>query len=98
LNPDDALALSRTANDLIYLGRSEEGLARAERALTMNPNVCRYNVACANMLVGNTERALELLETHARAGAVHLDWLNKDSDWDGARDHPRFKTIVELLS
>ena len=98
LNPDDALALSRTANDLIYLGRTEEGLARAERALAMNPNVCRYNVACANMLVGNTERALELLETHARAGAVHLDWLVKDSDWDAAREHPKFKAIVEYLS
>jgi len=98
LNPDDALALSRTANDLIYLGRVEEGLARAERALTINPNVCRYNVACSNMLAGNTERALELLETHARTGSVHLDWLVKDSDWDAARDHPKFKAIVELLS
>lgn len=98
LNPDDALALSRTANDLIYLGRKEEGLARAERALAMNPNVCRYNVACANMLVGNTDRALELLDVHARAGAVHLDWLVSDSDWDAAREDPRFRAIVEYLS
>ena len=50
------------------------------------------------MLAGNMERALELLETHARTGSVHLDWLVKDSDWDAARDHPRFKAIIELLS
>jgi len=31
-------------------------------------------------------------------GAVHLDWLEKDSDWDAARDHPKFKAIVEYLS
>jgi adenylate cyclase len=98
LNPDDALALSRTANDLIYLGRTEEGLARAERALTINANVCRYNVACSNMLAGNTERALELLEEHARFGAVHLDWLVKDSDWDAARNHPKYQAIIDLLS
>jgi adenylate cyclase len=97
LNPDDALALSRTANDLIYLGKEDEGIARAERALVMNPHVCRYNVACSNVLVGNIDRALELLETHARSGAVHLDWLIKDSDWDVVRDHPKFKAIVESL-
>lgn len=98
LNPDDALALSRTANDLIYLGRAKEGLARAERALTINPHVCRYNVACSNMLVGNVDRALDLLDVHARDGSVHLDWLENDSDWDAAREHPKFKAIVEFLS
>ena len=97
LNPDDALALSRTVNDLISLGETEKGLERAERAYAINPHVCRYNVACANMIGGKTERALDLLEEHARASAVLLDWLEKDSDWDTARDHPRFIAIVESL-
>jgi adenylate cyclase len=97
LNPDDALALSRTANDLIYLGETEKGLERAERAYAINPHVCGYNVASAHLIAGNTERALDLLEKHARAGAVQLDWLEKDSDWDAARDHPRFIAIVESL-
>jgi adenylate cyclase len=97
LNPDDALALSRAANDLVSLGDEEKGLRWAERAYAINPGVCRYNVACTNMLVGNTERALDLLEEHARAGAVYADWLEQDSDWDEARDHPRFKAILEIL-
>ena len=97
LNPDDALALSRSANDLIYLGREQEGIDRAERAYAINPNVCRYNVACANMLAGRTERALDLLEEHGRLGGVLRDWLEQDTDWEGVRDHPRFKAILDML-
>jgi adenylate cyclase len=97
LNPDDALALSRAANELVFLGESEKGLEWAERAYSINPKVCRYNVACTNMVAGNTERALELLEEHARAGAVFVNWLEQDSDWDAVRDHPRFKAILDLV-
>jgi adenylate cyclase len=98
LNPDDALAISRIANDLVAIGEGEKGLEYAERAYKINPHVCRYNVACANVLTGNTERALNLLEEHARAGAVHVDWLEKDSDWEAVRDLPRFRKIVEIAS
>jgi len=96
LNPDDALALSRVANDLIYLGEIEKGLEWAERAYSLSPNVCRYNVACANILAGKTERALELLKEHAKAGAVHVDWLEQDGDWDSVRDHPQYQAILEI--
>ena len=98
LNPDDALALSRSATNLVVIGETEKGLKRAERAYAINPSVCRYNVACTHMLAGQTERALELLEEHARAGAVPLEWLEKDSDWAEARDHPRYKAIIKSLS
>ena len=49
------------------------------------------------MLAGKTERALDLLEIHARAGAINVDWMVQDSDWDAARDHPRFKEILVSL-
>jgi len=96
LNPDDALALSRAANDLVYLGDTEKGLKWAERAYSISPNVCRYNVACASIAAGNTERALDLLEEHAKTGGVHVDWLEADSDWSTVRDRPRYKAIVEI--
>jgi adenylate cyclase len=96
LNPDDALALSRAANDLIYLGETEKGLKWVERAYAINPSVCRYNVACAFMVAGDTERALDLLEEHAKTGAVQVDWLEADSDWEAVRDHPRYKEILEI--
>ena len=97
LNPDDALALSRAAVELILLGEKDKGVEWAERAYSINPHACRYNVACAFMQAGKTERALDLLEIHARAGAIMFDWLVQDSDWDAAQDHPRFKAILEGL-
>ena len=96
LNPDDALAWSRAANDLINEGEIEKGLEWAERAYAIKPAVCRYNVACANMIAGNKERAFELLEMHARAGAVDVAWISNDSDWDDVRDDAEFQAIVEL--
>lgn len=96
LNPDDALAWSRVAHDLINDGRVEKGLEWAERAYSINPSLCRYNVACAYMVAGVKDRALDLLEEHARAGAVNVDWLLKDSDWEAVKDDPRFLSIVEL--
>ncbi len=97
LNPDDALATSRVANDLIALGEIEKGLEFAERAYTIGPHICRYNVACAHISAGKTERAFDLLEEHAKAGAVHADWLEQDSDWDSVRDHARFKAILDIV-
>ena len=97
LNPDDAMAMSRGANDLIHTGDIEKGLEWAMRAYAINPTACRYNVACSFILAGKNERALDLLEECARTKAVHLDWLEKDSDWDSVRDDPRFGKILESL-
>lgn len=96
LNPDDALALSRAANELVSLGEIKKGLDWAERAYSINPHVCRYNVSCTFMLAGEIERALDLLEEHAKAGALHVDWVEQDSDWQAVYDHPRFKAIMEM--
>ena len=57
LNPDDALALSRAAVELISTGDIDKGLEWAERAYTINIDLCGYNVACAFVLAGKTERA-----------------------------------------
>jgi len=97
LNPDDALAMSRVANDYIYLGDVEKGLEWADRGYAVSPNVCRYNVACSYVLAGKPDRALDLLEQHAQSGAVNTEWLMKDSDWDAVRDHPRFKALLEMV-
>lgn len=96
LNPDDALAWSRAAIELILQGDMEKGLRWAARAYSISPSICRYNVACAYMLGGETEQALDLLEEHVRSGAVLADWLEQDSDWDAARELPRFKSIMDI--
>jgi adenylate cyclase len=96
LNPDDALTWSRVANDLIMSGQTDKGVQFAERAYSISPESCRYNVACALAGAGETERALDLLEIHARKGAVQLDWLEHDRDWDNLRKLPRFDEIKEI--
>jgi len=97
LNPDDAAALSRAANDLVYLGKVEKGVEWAERAYRLSPRVCAYNVACVMVLAGITERALEILEKHVKEGAFQRAWLENDSDMDGIREEPRFKALLEHM-
>jgi len=93
LNRDDALTWSRVANDLILSGQPDRGVEYAERAYSISPESCRYNVACAFARAGKLDRALDLLEIHARKGAVPLDWLEHDNDWDKVRETPRFDEI-----
>lgn len=97
LNPDDALALSRYGNTLVELGEREKGVEHAERAYAINPGVCGYNVACVFILVGDTDRALAILEEQARSSTLYRHWLENDSDWDAVRDHPRFRAVLESL-
>lgn len=96
LNPDDALALSRVAVEIVSLGQIEKGLDMARRAYSISPDICRYNVACAFMLANETDKALDLLEKHARLGAVFSKWLEKDVDWDKVRGEERFEKILEM--
>ena len=98
LNPDDAVTWSRVASDLILSGQYEKGVQYAERAYSIGPEICRYNVACALAQAGKTDRALDLLEIHARKGAVQPDWLEHDSDWDELRELPRFEEIMAIAS
>lgn len=98
LNPDDSIALSRGANVLVQAGETDRGLEWAERALAINPDNCGYNVACTFASAGKLERALDILEEFLQANFLYIDWLENDSDWDAARDHPRFKKILGSLS
>ncbi len=97
LNPDDALAWSRAAVDLVLFGETEKGLEYADRAYKLSPDFVRYNVACTHVLAGKIDHALALLQQHAKKGAVQKDWLAQDSDWDAVRDDPRFKAIEKIV-
>lgn len=93
INPDDAVALSRAANDYVFLGETEKGLELAKRAYQVNPKFCGYNVACAFMKAGQTDKALDYLEEQIRMRGVDHAWLAHDTDWQSVREHPRFKAL-----
>ncbi len=99
LNPDDPRAATMLAVSLCRLGRSEEGLGWAERALAIDPEDAgvRYNVACLFAVAGHAERALDCLEEARRVGFGNRAWLERDPDLASLRDHPRFKAILETM-
>ena len=66
----------------------------------MDPDdrLAKYNVACFYSLVGEHERAIDLL-VQLLSGATHETkrWVKHDSDLDPIRSHPRFAKVLELL-
>ena len=98
-NPDVPLAATLGAGALARLGERDRALEWMTRALTIAPDdpLTNYNVACDYVLLGDTEKALDLLERWvARAKPGALGWLQHDTDLDPIRDHPRFKPLLLL--
>lgn len=96
LNPDDPRAATMRAVALCRLGRMEEGVHWAERALSIDPNDAgvRYNVACLYALEGLADKAIECLEEAVRVGFGHHDWIEHDPDLDSLRGDPRFQALL----
>lgn len=97
MNPDDPRAATMLAVSLCRLGREEDGLDWAERALVIDPEDAgvRYNVACLFAVAGRTDRALDCLEEARGVGFGNRAWLERDPDLTSVRDQPRFKAILE---
>ncbi|MGD2121389.1 MAG: tetratricopeptide repeat protein [Gemmatimonadota bacterium] len=99
LNPDDPRAATVRAVSLCRLGRPEEGLTWAEKALEMDPHDAgiRYNVACLYSLEGRAEEALQCLEDALARGFGNKEWFKKDPDLDPLRDDPRFQALMDRI-
>lgn len=99
LNPDDARALYMGANGLVALGEPDRGLGWARQALEMDPEdpMLLYNVACVQSLAGRVEDAIDSLEKAVRNGLTEKRWLEKGSNLDLLRLHPRFTALLQLF-
>lgn len=99
LYPDDARALTFGSTALVALGESERALEWAERALEADKDepAVLYNVACAFSLLGDKDRAFELLEQSVNHGYGHREWLEHDSDFAPLRDDPRFQQLLDRM-
>jgi protein kinase/serine/threonine-protein kinase len=104
--PDDIFSLSRLARIDAYLGRKEDALREGEKAMKLKP-ISNDAVsgpepvaalAEVNMVIGNRDRAIQLLSQVAKIpyGPSYGDLLNPW--WDDLRDDPRFQEIVEELA
>ena len=96
LNPDDARAATMRAVALCRVGRVEEGLAWAERALAMDVEDAgvRYNAACLFAVAGRVDRALDCLEDALEVGFGNKGWLERDPDLDSLRGEARFQALL----
>ncbi len=96
LNPGDARAVTLGAGVLMRLGRGEEGMQWAERALTIDPKdaVVLYAIACSYSVHGLRDEALDLLERALNSGFGDIEWIDKDPDLDAIRDDPRFEALM----
>ncbi|MBZ5589863.1 MAG: protein kinase [Acidobacteriia bacterium] len=98
-NPDDPRPRYLGAGALVALGRRDEGMAWAARALEMGPDDdgILYNLTCVYAVAGEAERALECLERAVRAGFSGRDWIEHDSDLDSIRGTERFRAILAMM-
>jgi adenylate cyclase len=95
-DPTDARALVLSAAALIHLGRADEARRWVERACALEPDEphCRYNAACAYVLLGEHERALDMLEALELGSKANGSWMQHDVELDPLREHPRFKALM----
>jgi adenylate cyclase len=99
LNPDDARALYMGANGLVALGKRAQGLEWARQALELDGRdpMLLYNVACIRALAGQADAAMDCLEQAVANGLNERRWLERDSNLDLVRSHPRYSALLESL-
>jgi adenylate cyclase len=97
-HPENSDPSALGASVLAALGEREramEWLSRAS-AVENDPSSAWYNVACTYSLLGEADRAIDLLEIWLpRVGPDQKLWFNNDRDLDPIRDHPRFQKLFD---
>jgi adenylate cyclase len=98
-NADDGRALQLGAVHAARQGLPELAKQLAERAIRARSDefATLYNLACAFSVMGDTEKALDLLEQATRHGRGNLAWMEQDPDLDPLRGDPRFEKVMDRL-
>lgn len=76
--------------------KAREILKRLDR-IERDKYVSPYTRAHVHAGLGETERALDLLERAFEENSIWLVWLNVDMQFEDLRGEPRFKSLVERL-
>ncbi|WP_052633581.1 TIR domain-containing protein [Pseudoxanthomonas suwonensis] len=99
LNPHDTRALYMSALNLLHVGERKQAAELAEQALRQDQDepLVLYNVACFNVIRGDHERAMDLLERAVEMGFGDRAWIETDSDLDPLHSHPRFAALLARI-
>ncbi len=98
-NPQNSRPAYLGAVALVTLGDIERAKEWGSRALAIDPDdrLTQYNIACLRCLLGESDRALDLLvELLPRANHETKAWILQDSDFAALHDHPRWREVLEL--
>ena len=98
LHPEGSRPAQLAAPAAACLGDRAEAIRWIERALWIDPEdaQAQYNAACAWALLGEADRALDMLESWAkRGGVLAKNWLEHDPDLNPIRSHPRYVDLAE---
>ena len=99
LHPEESKPAQLGAIALVALGERDRAKEWLTRALAIDPgdNIARYNAACTYSLLGEFDRAIDLLEICLQqfGGDMKL-WFKNDSDFDPIRTHPRYQKLLDL--
>jgi adenylate cyclase len=96
LHPESSGPAHRGAVALAHLGERDRAKEWAARALAIDPgeNIAHYNVACVYSLLGELDQAMDHLEkVIPQLSPELMKWLEKDSDLDAVRIHPRYQKL-----
>jgi TolB-like protein/Tfp pilus assembly protein PilF len=99
LNPCDGRVLSLGSLALFGEGQTERALDWSRRSLELYPDEVSVliNGACLRAKAGLMEDALELLTRVFARGCGNRDWVERDPDFRGLHDDPRFERLVTTL-
>jgi serine/threonine protein kinase/cytochrome c-type biogenesis protein CcmH/NrfG len=100
LHPDDVRAVYLGANALCELGERTRALEWASHALSMDPDEAfvLYNISCAYVLLGETDKSMDCLEKAFGQGFGHRESIENDPDFASLRSNPRFQALMQRLS
>ena len=96
-DPGHGRAIGFGVSMLVSLGERERAMEWATRARLIDPDNAnlQYNLACAMSLLGEQDRAFEILQRVAeKSSQGMLSWIQSDSDLDPLRTDPRFDAMV----
>jgi adenylate cyclase len=99
MDPDDSRALSLGAANLAEQGERERALEWTARVLELDGDAAavQYNAACTYAVLGETDRALDLLERAVAQGWGDRGWVEHDGDLAGLHGHPRFNALLQHM-
>src|SRR5205085_4392383 len=103
-SPDDAARHALLGQILAGLGEKEAAIEEGKKAVQLLPEsedafdgpIMSLQLAQIYALIGDKDQALQLIERSLNTpNGITVQSLKLDPIWDGLRNDPRFKTLID---